>query len=268
MNSSRREISAPPPSPKQTFSAPKLTMPASPKLPTAWPPIAAPSACAASSMTRMFRPRNQLDDAVNLSGIAKKMRHNDRFGFLRQRSFNGFDGEIEFFADIGEHWRRAKRQNRRHHGRAAKRRQDDFIAAAHAASAERDLQSQTAGTAEQRSGDAECFNDLRFECSEFGTVDDAARDQAVKNALIGFAIPERNSKRNTGKDERFNGQATSRRGFQPRPDNSEYFLRSFFRESSPRIAVNFSRRPRRHVRIDVVSTERAIFLTNPHIRSG
>src|SRR5574341_1409426 len=40
----RRETITPPPSPKQTFSLPKLKTPASPKLPTACPSIAAPMA--------------------------------------------------------------------------------------------------------------------------------------------------------------------------------------------------------------------------------
>ena len=72
MKSSRRETTAPPPRPKHTFSAPKLKIPTSPKLPTGWPSIVAPSACAASSMTRIFRPRTSSMMAAISAGLPNR----------------------------------------------------------------------------------------------------------------------------------------------------------------------------------------------------
>ncbi len=66
------ETTAPPPSPKQIFSAPKLKIPRSPKLPAKRPSMVAPRACAASSITRTSLPRASSTIAPISAGLPKR----------------------------------------------------------------------------------------------------------------------------------------------------------------------------------------------------
>ena len=54
-------------------------------------------------------PRGQFRDPFDVGGIAKKVRHNDRAGFLGQYRSHRLDRKIELFTDVRQNRRRARR---------------------------------------------------------------------------------------------------------------------------------------------------------------